>query len=97
MHEMPSPRKTMDIQQLFQLILSPPTAQRLKQLEHLVFLLFVVKFVFRLYALIRMGPAKAWKKIVGAIFGSLKSTSLLESEIPPPPLPPFNHQTCFHL
>jgi sphinganine-1-phosphate aldolase len=63
---------TSEIMEKLRLILSPPDAHNLRKLEHIVFLLFCVKLVKVSLSLIRMGPAKAWKQIVGTIFGSLK-------------------------
>jgi hypothetical protein len=50
----------------------PGAGSTLAKLEHWIFLLVVWLLLYALGGLAALGPAKAWKKIAGGVFGSLK-------------------------
>jgi len=61
-----------DVSDVKMMILSPPTDTNHRFVEHILTQLILLKCLFVLWGLAQLGPAKAWKRVVGGIFSSLQ-------------------------
>jgi hypothetical protein len=58
------------------IMLSPPEGKDNRFVEHVVTQLVILKCLVSFWGLAQLGPAKAWKKVVGGIFSSLQGGAL---------------------